>query len=250
MIVEYHRPKTIEDALYLLSRKEPNTIPLGGGTILSRHSPVDCAVVDLQSLGLNQIEQRGEIAQVGATVTLQQLADASYFAAALIQATEREGSYNHRQMATLGGMLVAGDGRSPLLTALLALDAELRWLPGEGWVRLGEWLPLRDDRKHGFIDQVRFPVNVRLGYDQIGRSPADIAIISVAVAKWPSGRIRIVVGGDMPLPVLAADGAEQEGIELAGQIAHSHFHYIKYPKKYIQNATTVLIQRLLSAFKG
>lgn len=250
MIVEYHRPNTIEEALYLLSRKERNTVPLGGGTILSRHSSVDCAVVDLQSLGLNQIEQRGESAQVGATVTLQQLADASYFAAALIQATEREGSYNHRQMATLGGTLVAGDGRSPLLTALFALDAELRWLPGEDWVRLGEWLPRREDWKHGFIDQVRFPVNVRLGYDQIGRSPADIAIISVAAAKWSSGRIRIVVAGDMPLPVLVVDGTEQEGIGAVAQIAHSQFRNQKYPKNYLETATTVLIHRLLSAFKG
>lgn len=35
MILEYHRPKTIDEALALLERDNPRTVPLGGGTTLS-----------------------------------------------------------------------------------------------------------------------------------------------------------------------------------------------------------------------
>ncbi len=38
MIIEYHRPETLEQALALLSRKNPPTLPLGGGSYLSRHT--------------------------------------------------------------------------------------------------------------------------------------------------------------------------------------------------------------------
>jgi hypothetical protein len=58
MIIEYHRPETIEAALALLARKEPRTVPLGGGSVLNQPSDIPVAVVDVQSLGLNQIAAR------------------------------------------------------------------------------------------------------------------------------------------------------------------------------------------------
>ena len=63
-IIEYHRPQTLEDALELLQRIEPVTVPLAGGTNLNspasasgQSSASALAVVDLQSLGLNTVER-------------------------------------------------------------------------------------------------------------------------------------------------------------------------------------------------
>lgn len=50
MVIEYNRPKTLDEALSLLSRKGIKTLPLGGGTILNQPSTERYAVVDLQSL--------------------------------------------------------------------------------------------------------------------------------------------------------------------------------------------------------
>ena len=75
MISEYHRPEKLDEALKLLSRMEPNTIPLGGGSALDRFSPQSYAVVDLQSLGFNKLQQQGNILVIGATVSLQSLVD-------------------------------------------------------------------------------------------------------------------------------------------------------------------------------
>ena len=81
MITTYHRPKSLDDALKLLSRRTPITVPLGGGTVLSHQRGEDIEVVDLQALGLNGILERGKLLEVGATVTLQQLLeDARMFA--------------------------------------------------------------------------------------------------------------------------------------------------------------------------
>ena len=61
MIIEYIRPKTIKEAVKLISRDAPVTIPMGGGTSLKgRSARQDFSVVDLQALKLDAIitEQR------------------------------------------------------------------------------------------------------------------------------------------------------------------------------------------------
>jgi CO/xanthine dehydrogenase FAD-binding subunit len=53
MITTYHRPQTLDEALTLLT--QPNTVPLGGGTLLSRPTTDSVQAVDLQSLGLDSL---------------------------------------------------------------------------------------------------------------------------------------------------------------------------------------------------
>ena len=53
MITTYHRPKTLDESLALLT--QPNRIPLGGGTLLSKPTPDPVEVVDLQALSLDSI---------------------------------------------------------------------------------------------------------------------------------------------------------------------------------------------------
>ena len=58
MITEYHRPETIEQALNLIARTEPETYPFGGGSSINRASKREFAVVDLQNLSLSSINER------------------------------------------------------------------------------------------------------------------------------------------------------------------------------------------------
>ena len=53
MITDYYRPETLPEALELL--KGPDTLPLGGGTLLSQTKSASVKVVDLQALGLNTL---------------------------------------------------------------------------------------------------------------------------------------------------------------------------------------------------
>src|SRR5574340_191811 len=125
MITAYHRPTSLDEALRLISRPSPVTLPLGGGTLLSHQRGNDIEVVDLQALGMNTIMERGNLLDVGAAVTLQQLLEMPPRPAALAAPLRLEAPINLRNVATLAGTVVSADGRSPLVTALLALDAQL-----------------------------------------------------------------------------------------------------------------------------
>src|SRR5688500_10821670 len=110
MITTYHRPTTLEEALNLLT--QPNTVPLGGGTLLSRPGADPISVVDLQNLGLDAIAQKGNDLEIGATCTLQSLLESKECPPALKTAIKLEAPINIRNSATVAGTLVASDGRS------------------------------------------------------------------------------------------------------------------------------------------
>ncbi len=223
MITEYHRPQTLAEALQLL--QNPQTWPLGGGAVLSRHQGEAIAVVDLQALGLDAIQSRGDQLQIGATVTLQALLDHPQTPPALKAALRLEAPRNLRQQSTLGGLLVSGDGRSPALAALLALDAALTVAtlgadgqPSTREERLGEWLPLRDEARRGvLITGVQISLKPALAFHHVGRTPSDRPLLLVALARWPSGRTRAVAGGWGSLPVLAMDGKDSANAPVALQ---------------------------------
>ena len=260
MIVEYHRPTLLEDALTLLARPEPFTVPLGGGSALNRPSPQPMAVVDLQALGLNFIQQQGSTLVIGATLTLQAFQESlntqrlsnSDLAVTLQKAITHEATYNLRQVATIAGTLVAADGRSPFTTAMLALDAQLTIRPGEESsgnpqaISLGDILPLRSERlQRRLITQVTIPVKVRLAYEFVARSPADRPIVCASVAVWPSGRTRVVLGGHGQAPILAFDGPEADGAEIAARSAFSQAGDEWASAEYRQDIAGLLTRRCL-----
>lgn len=247
MITEYYRPKTVSEALKLLSREQPVTYALGGGTFLNRNLDEHFAVVDLQDLGLGSVSIAGNQAQVGATSRLQELVEFKGFPDDLYIAFQKEATYNLRQMATVAGSLVTASGRSPFVSIMLALDAsleiqELNSKPKS--IKLGDWLPLRKHgRPIGLITRVTFPINLKIAYESIARTPADQPIVCAAIAQWNSGRTRLVLGGWGEAPMLAMDGPEPAGIEVAARNAYSHADDQWASAEYRQEMAGVLALR-------
>jgi len=232
MIIEYFRPKRISEAIDLLSNNEMDIVPMGGGSNLHRLANKPFAVLDLQELGLNRIKERSNYLEIGATVTLQSLLNTEGLPADIYQVIRLEATYNLRQVATIAGTLVASDGRSPFSAVLLALDASLILVPGlnevsrqdvlADKVSLSDLLITREKFLHRrMITQVKIPMNVRLAYEYVARTPADLPIVCVALAHWPSGRTRLVLGGYGTSPQLAMDGIDPSGIELVARDAYS-----------------------------
>ncbi len=218
MITTYHRPKTLDEALTLLD--QPNTLPLGGGTLLSTPTTDPVQAVDLQLLGLDTITPlgnspstgSGQRLELGSTLTLQSLLESEHCPAALKSALKLEAPLNLRNAATLAGTLVACDGRSTFATALLALDAKLTIIVDRQSqiVNLGDFLPLRP---RGLITSIAIPLNVKLAFEYVSRTPADKPIVCAALAQWNSGRTRLAVGGYGKSPMLAMDGTESEDVD-------------------------------------
>ncbi len=247
MILEYHRPETLPAALELLARSNPRTLPLGGGSVLAQPSGESFAVVDLQKLGLDKISVQGQTLKIGATVTLAKLLASGALSPQLAAVIRKEAAANLRQVATLAGTLVSADGRSPVTAVFLGLDAALTIQPGDEVVGLGNLLPLRPDGLAGrLITEVDIPLNVSLAYHAVARTPADWPLVCAVVVRWPGGRTRVVLGGFGPAPILAFDGPETGGVEIAAADAYSHAGDQWASAAYRQEMASVLVQRGLA----
>jgi len=246
MITTYHRPRTLDEALTLLA--QTNTLPLGGGTLLSSPAADPVEVVDLQALGLDTIKKNGNNFEIGATVTLQQLMENEDCPAALQRAIKLEAPLNIRNAATVAGALVSCDGRSTFATALLALDAKLtvgggpKAKDGRSSMvfSLGDYLPLRP---RGLITSIALPLNVKITFEFVSRTPADKPIVCAALAQWNSGRTRLVLGGYGKSPLLAMDGTEADGLEAAARNAYHEANDDWASAEYRMDVATTLAKR-------
>ncbi len=245
MIIQYHRPSTLEEAFKLLS--QPDTYPLGGGTILSKVKDKSFAVVDLQGLGFNQIRKVGNKLEIGATVTLNQLLESPHSPPGLAEALRLETPLNLRNMGTVAGTLVTCDGRSPFATGMLALDAKLVIEgPSASTMGLGDFLPIRSIPLAGsLITRVEIPLTANFAFESVARTPLDRPIVCAALAQWPSGRTRLALGGWGSAPLLALDGNEPGGVESAARNAFAEAGDEWASAEYRREIAAVLAKRCL-----
>lgn len=212
MITTYHRPKTLDEALELLTH--PSTLPLGGGTLLSRPTTDPVEVVDLQALKLDTLTKSGNNLELGATLTLQALFESENCPEALRKAIKLEAPLNIRNAATVAGTLVACDGRSTFASVMLALDAKILLSSrqkAEETINIGDFLPLREQVSGKLITKIIIPLNVRTAFYYVSKTPVDKPLVCAALAQWNSGRTRLALGGYGRSPMLAMDGTEAEG---------------------------------------
>ncbi len=221
MINNYFRPKTLDEALTLLTDSPKELRPMGGGTQLSRGQNDVFGVVDLQETGLDDITRRGQRLVAGAAVRLDQLLAHPDVHSEIKRGIRIDVSENLRNMATLGGWLLSSDARSILSTLLLALDTTLTWEPDEERVRMGNWLPVRTQEPPGvLLTELDWWLRPHLAFEYVARSPKDRPILVVAAAQWGSGRTRIALGGYGDSAIIAMDGPEDRGVDVASRDAY------------------------------
>lgn len=245
MITAYHRPQTLDEALKLLT--QPNTLPLGGGTLLSQPTTDPVSVVDLQRLGLDALRVKGNDLEIGATCTLQSLLESEHCPETLKAAIKLEAPINIRNTATVAGTLVSADGRSPFATMLLAMDAKVTVVSGQSSVvSVGEFLLIHPK---GLITQIALPLNTKIAFEFVSRTPADKPIICAALAQWNSGRTRLTLGGYGKSPMLAMDGTEADGLDTAAQNAYHEANDEWASAEYRMDIAATLAKRCLESIK-
>jgi putative selenate reductase FAD-binding subunit len=246
MITTYHRPQTLEEALTLLTQS--NTVPLGGGTLLSQPTTAPVSVVDLQSLGLDTITQKGNDLEVGATCTLQSLLESDQCPQALKAALKLEAPINIRNSATVAGTLVSSDGRSPFAAMILAMDAKIEQATLANskiepqTSTISELLLLKP---YQLITKIILPLHIKTAFEFVSRTPADKPIVAAALAQWNSGRTRLTLGGYGRSPMLAMDGTEADGIETAAGNAYHEAQDEWASAEYRMDVAATLARRCL-----
>lgn len=258
MIVAYHRPQTLEHAQTLLGRREPLTRPVAGGLFVvpwARAAAEPVELVDLQGLGLDRIEVlHGRLVRAGATASLQALLEGPALPEGLADALRREMPLPQRGQATVAGSLMAADGASVWAAAVMALDAFARWAPGAAEERtpLGDIFALRESYlgPGWLITAVEMSLVPTVRVETVARSPADRPLVLVAGARWPRGRVRLVVGGWGAAPRLVLDGPSSDGwpVALAEATADAGDH--RASADYRAQTARVLARRVLNALGG
>jgi carbon-monoxide dehydrogenase medium subunit len=217
-ISEYHRPKTLDDALRLLGRDE-TAAPLAGGTnLLAARDPRVQTVVDLQALGLDELSVEGFHLHIGAMVHAQRLVESPAAGEFMAEAARLEGPITYRNAATIGGIIATGDPLSHLLIALLALDAEVQLrLPDPATVSLDRIL----DAPRRFLNGGLITGITALSADgapgtamaRVARTPRDKPIVASAVRVTRDGDlcggVHIALAGVADRPVRVYDAEDR-----------------------------------------
>lgn len=245
MSINYRRPKTIDEALDILGQKKPRAIPMGGGSSISHYSGEPITVVDLQDLRLNEICSEQNETRIGSMVTISMLESSAEIPDFVRSSSGKELNENLRNSATLGGVLFSGSPRSILSVVLNAADSKLKWLPGKTTIPYGEFLAQKEFWNQGkLIEGISIARDICVGFEFISRTPDDVPFLIVACAKWPSGRIRVVLGGTGKFQVVVADGKGIEGIETGVKIACSQTSDHWATSEYRAEIGVILFRRL------
>jgi len=207
---QWVRPRTVEEALAALA---DGGVPYAGGTELvgaMRMGLLSAPVlVDLKRVqGLSGVRADDQELVVGATTTHREVtasADARQFAGLLATAAHVLGNERVRATGTVAGNVCFAEPRSDVLTAIVALDAEITLRSVNGTRRV----PARDFVEAGFTtvradDELMLSVHVprtaaRSFYTRF--QPAEYPTVAVALVVQPDDAgCRVVVGavGERP----------------------------------------------------
>lgn len=256
--LSYLRPQSMDEALAQLA--QPDTVPLGGGTQLlaSEDGVTAVTLVDLQALGLNQIERTADSLIIGATATVTALLaflaqePPSAQSDLLQRALRFAGPNTYRNAATLGGIIASRLPESELLAALLVLDATVTLEAGPASeMALTDYLTA-ESNPTGLITAVTLAWGSgRGGSERVARTPQDSPIVSVTWWQPDDGAARLAATGLGPRPqrLTAAEDALASGPDAAAEAAtaaNSHPGDFRGSAAYRGEMAAVLLRRLLS----
>jgi len=248
-MTNYYRPQSLSEALILL--KNPNTIPLAGGTYINTKLRGRHNVVDLQDLGLNKIVVQNKKIQIGSTTKLQHLWLHKKIPDHFRTALKLEAPLNLRNSASLGGLLLTCNGRSPVATSLLALDAILILEPTHIEILLTDFFSLRSNfPKESLITSIILPEDQRFCFNYVARTPFDQPIVCAALSTRKNGRSRLALGGYGIQPLLVVDGDISDDISAAAFSAYSRAEDEWASAEYRSDMAKVLSQRCRSKFNS
>jgi carbon-monoxide dehydrogenase medium subunit len=240
---EYHRPRSVAEAVWMIRGGRGQTAVLAGGTELVGRDDAELqVVVDLKGLGLKGMIEEDETIRVGAMTTLAELADreaAGTFAGGILARAIRQAApATIRAAATIGGTLAGEKGGDEIPTALLALGATVILAePEPREMPLGAFLANRAalmDR--AVITHVVIPrEDLRGGIAWVSRSPGDRAIVVAAATANSRGQRRVAVGGLAPYARAVDPGLQ------VWPIASDH----RAGAEYRRQVAPVLIRRAL-----
>ncbi len=198
----YHRPKSIDEALSALSSASDGKLMGGGQTLLPTlkqrlASPSD--VVDLSAISeLSGITEQGGAIVIGAGTCHAEVAGNASVQSkipALAALAEGIGDPQVRNRGTIGGSIANNDPAADYPAALVGLGAtvktNMREVAADDFFTGMFETALADDE---IVTAVSFPVPEKAGYAKFPNPASRYAIVGVMASKGPAG-VRVAVTG-------------------------------------------------------
>lgn len=224
------RPTTVEEAL---GQIDEDALPCAGGTelLLAMRGRVlePGTLVDLKRIPqLREVRLEADRLVIGAAATHDAVASSAHVRAhapLLAEVVRTVGNPRVRAQGTLGGNLCFAEPRSDVLTALIALEAELvlassagsRTVPA-GEFQLGPYWTVREPNE--LVTEIRIPRPGRRGvylkFQTHERPTVGVALVTASDGR----RCRMVVGavGDLPVVIGAPSLEAIDPAAVAGAV--------------------------------
>jgi len=221
--LKYHKPKTLQEALELMNELE-NAKPIAGGTDLIIDLKTGRIklknLVDISEIReLKKIELLEDEIVIGASTTLQELIEnksLKNMVPALIEAIENMGSWQIRNVATIGGNICNASPAADTAPPLMILNSKLKVksIDGERIIPIEKFFhgPRQTDLKSNeILTEIIIPkrsCEMGMKFLKLGRRRAHtLSIVAVAVAVKMEDEIirdiRISLNSVAPTPIRA-----------------------------------------------
>lgn len=258
-IGNYVKPKTLEEA-YELNQARSSRV-MGGMMWMRLGNARVKTIIDLSDLGLDQIEDEGNVIKIGAMCTLRQIEQCEalkeLYGDGIAESVRHIVGVQFRNQATIGGSIYGRFGFSDVLTAFLALDTFVELYDG-GTIRLSEFVNCRPD-KDILLSIIVRKSKRKFRYQSIRQTKTDFPVIacSVVTGMVHGQETWYFSVGARPMKAallekqweIPSDASEEMIAEYAKQAA-SEFTYgsnMRGSAEYRQHLAEVLIRREMAS---
>lgn len=236
-------PSSLEEAYQALTAARNNTV-LGGCMWLRLGRRAIGTAIDLSALGLDRITDTGDTIEIGAMVSLRQLETSELlrqqYGTLFRDAVSGIVGTQFRNTATVGGSVFGRFGFSDVLTALLALPAQVK-LYHRGTVSIEEFAAMPYEKD--ILECIILPKQAyAASYQHMRFQATDFPVLTCAVS-CQDGVYRVSVGARPQKACLAYSGQTPDAQAITDSLNFSS--NMRASADYRRKICPVLIRRAL-----
>jgi len=251
-IKTYVRPQTLEEA-YQLCQKKGNVV-LGGMLWLKMQNRSVNTAIDLQGLGLDQIEETAEAYRIGAMVTLRDLEKHEGLNAmthgAVAESVKHIVGVQFRNVATVGGSVYGRFGFSDVLTMFMGIGAQVE-LYGAGVMSVEEFARRPYTEKDLLVRIIVPKRQMKAVYLSQRNVSTDFPVLACAISQV-DGKTLCAIGARPAKAVCVRGVVDDEPEAFAAAVAEqlTFGSNVRAGAEYRRRICAVLVRRGMEALRA
>ena len=212
-IIDYIKPKTIDEAFALMKQQNASNIIMSGGTSFQfLPDDIEKTAIDINAVLPKGIKAGNSSFTIGAATTIVELQEYSSSGWILNRVASKQSTQQIRNMSTLGGNIARVFPWSDFPVALLALDAQILVSNGTGQVFSSDYFfkrqPAHRLKNKTLITAIKIPKlsdDSGFGYHKEVRTSGGFSTLTIAAylncKNNVINEIKVAAGAALSLPI-------------------------------------------------